>query len=274
MLLDAALLLTSEVLAGVPNYKGCVDATSRAMQYCNESLSYAARVDSLLAELTLAEKVGLIAPDPSLGSTCFAHIRPVPRVGLPGYGWLVEVNTGVASQCVGPDQCATTFSGPTGLGASFNRTVWSAKGAVLSTEMRALSNSNWIRGPGASYPGHPAKSAEPIGTSAFGPNINLIRDPRYGRNSEVPGEDPFHSGALGSAMVAAMQAPDAQGHPRVNAYLKHFDAYSTETGRMHSDFNVTQFDFFDSVSFIFISRHILCDNPANNLTCSPSSIEL
>ena len=229
-----------------PNYKGCVDATSRAMQYCNESLSHAARVSSLLAELTLAEKVGLIAPDPGLGSTCYAHIRPVPRVGLPGYGWLVEVNTGVASQCLGPNQCATTFSGPTGLGASFNRTVWSAKGAVLSTEMRALSNSNGIRGPGASYPGHPAKSAEPIGTSAFGPNINLIRDPRYGRNSEVPGEDPYHSGALGSAMVKAMQTPDAQGHPRVNAYLKHFDAYSTETNRMHSDFNITQFDFFDS----------------------------
>ena len=62
-MLYAALLLTSEALAGVPNYKGCVDAKSRAMQYCNESLSHAARVDSLLAELTLAEKVELVCDE-------------------------------------------------------------------------------------------------------------------------------------------------------------------------------------------------------------------
>jgi hypothetical protein len=59
------------------------------------------------------------------------------------YGWLVEVNTGVASQCLGPEKCATTYVGPTGLGAAFNRSMWEAKGTVLSTEMRAFSNANW-----------------------------------------------------------------------------------------------------------------------------------
>jgi beta-glucosidase-like glycosyl hydrolase len=47
-------------------------------------------------------------------------------------------------------------------------------------------------------------------------------------------------------MVMAMQTPDSHGHPRVQAYLKHLDAYSTETNRMHSDYNITQFDFWDS----------------------------
>ena len=101
---------------------------------------------------------------------------------------------------------------------------------------------------------------------------------RYGRNSELPGEDPFHTGSYGVAFVTAMQTPDANGHPRVNTYLKHFDAYATETNRMHSvstyitdlslhvpctsalqrpfrclkegrclqDNNITQFDFWDS----------------------------
>ena len=203
-------------------------------------------MDSLLALLTLEEKIGLIAPDPSLGSTCFAHIHGIPRVGLPEYGWLVEMNTGVASECLGPDQCATTFVGPTGLGAAFNREMWAAKGDVLSTEMRAFANARWYRGTGAGYPGHPSSKPAHIGTSAFGPNLNMIRDPRYGRNSELPGEDPFHTGSYGVAFVTAMQTPDAAGHPRVSAYLKHFDAYATETNRMHSDNNITAFDFWDT----------------------------
>ena len=53
------------------------------------SLSHAERVDSLLALLSLDEKIGLIAPDPSLGSTCFAHIHAIPRVGLPEYGKII-----------------------------------------------------------------------------------------------------------------------------------------------------------------------------------------
>lgn len=109
-------------------------------------LSHAARVDSLLEMLTLEEKVGLISPDPGMGSTCFAHIHAIPRVGLPPYGWLVEVNTGVASKCLGPEQCASTYVGPTGLASAFNRSAWLAKGVVLSTEMRAFSNANWYVG--------------------------------------------------------------------------------------------------------------------------------
>ena len=54
---------------------------------------------------------------------------------------------------------------------------------MLSTEMRAFSNANWHRGIGGGYPGHPEVEVDPIGTSAFGPNLNMIRDPRYGRNS-------------------------------------------------------------------------------------------
>jgi beta-glucosidase-like glycosyl hydrolase len=162
------------------------------------------------------------------------------------HSWLVEMNTGVASECLGPEQCATTFVGPTGLGAAFNREMWAAKGDVLSTEMRAFSNAQWYRGTGAGYPGHPANKPAHIGTSAFGPNLNALRDPRYGRNSELPGEDPFMTGSYGVAFVSALQTPDANGHPRVNAYLKHFDAYATETNRMHSDNNVTAFDFWDS----------------------------
>eukprot|EP01051_Picozoa_sp_SAG22_P023802 SAG22_NODE_6301_length_873_cov_0.935401_2_plen_245_part_00 len=170
-----SVALSASASAAAPNYHGCLTSSSMKFGYCNISLSSEERARSLLKLLTLEEKVGLIAPDPGIGDTCFANIRGIPRFELPPYGWLVECNTGVASQCLGPDQCATTFPGPTGLGASFDRSLWTAKGEVMSTEMRAFSNARWYRGIGASYPGHPAAGASYIGVSAFGPNLNIIR---------------------------------------------------------------------------------------------------
>ena len=149
-----------------------------------------------------------------------------------------QANTAAASTCVGKYQCATNFPGPTGLGASFNRALWAAKGEVtapstyphppqrqhsplrllswramppprpalttahcsrssplrrakvISTELRAISNANGVRGIGG------LPQYRRVGTSAFGPNLNIIRDPRYGRNSELPGEDPMLTGVI------------------------------------------------------------------------------
>jgi beta-glucosidase-like glycosyl hydrolase len=159
------LVLATLGAAAAPNYHGCLTNTSRRFAYCNFTLTDEERARSLIQMLTLEEKVGLISPDPGMGDTCFANIHGIPRVELPPYGWLVECNTGVASQCLGPEKCATTFPGPTGLGASFDRDLWSAKGQVMSTEMRAFSNANWHRGISGPKPSL-------IGTSAFGPNLS------------------------------------------------------------------------------------------------------
>ena len=55
--------------------------------------------------------------------------------------------------------------------------------------------------------------------------VCALQDPRYGRNNELPGEDPYLTGSYGIEYVKGLQAKDSNGHPRVNAYLKHFDAY-------------------------------------------------
>ena len=81
-----------------------------------------------------------------------------------------------------------------GLGASFNRTLWRAKGAVLGSEMRALNNLGWHRAAGD-------ESKAFIALTGFGPNINIARDPRFGRSSELPGEDPLLSGRYAIEMV-------------------------------------------------------------------------
>lgn len=74
-----------------------------------------------------------------------------------------------------------------GLGATFNRSVWYLKGQAMSDEMRAFNNLRWYRATGdAPY--------SLIGLNGYGPNLNIARDPRYGRISELPGEDAFLSG--------------------------------------------------------------------------------
>ena len=74
----------------------------------------------------------------------------------------------------------------------------------------------------------------------------MARDPRFGRTSELPGEDPFLNGHYAAQMVGGMQEPDARGHPKMLAYLKHFTAYSTEANRGHDNYNISTFDFFDT----------------------------
>lgn len=100
----------------------------------------------------------------------------------------------------GVKACATTFIGPVGIGASFNRSSWWLKGDAISTEMRALNN----------YQGN-------LGLSGFGPNINLVKDPRYGRNSELPGEDPFLSGSYAVQYLRGMQQYSTGKSPRLKS---------------------------------------------------------
>ena len=121
-------------------YTACTSTASAAYNFCNVSLSIDARVDDLLGRLTLEEKVALISPNSSLGNTCNDHTSGVERLGVPQWMWLVETNTGVNSACFSRDVCATTFPGPMGMSASFNRTLWRLKGSVMGSEMRAFYN--------------------------------------------------------------------------------------------------------------------------------------
>jgi hypothetical protein len=131
-----------------PSYRGCDKPPGSLLPWCDRSKSHAARVELLLGQLTLTEKIGLLSPTPSLGNPCNTHTVGAPHLGLSDYMWLEEANTGVSSACLGPGHCATTFAGPLGLGASFNRSSWYAKGSVLGNEMRAMNNIGWFRDAG------------------------------------------------------------------------------------------------------------------------------
>ena len=126
-----------------PNWQGCTDTVSKALPYCDATKSIDERVDWLVDQMSLQEKISAISPQPNLGDTCGVYTCGKASVGLPNYFWLTETNTAVAAACYTADptkkyRCATTFVGPMNMGASFNRTSWRLKGGVLGTEMRAL----------------------------------------------------------------------------------------------------------------------------------------
>jgi hypothetical protein len=79
-----------------------------------------------------------------------------------------------------------------------------------------------------------------------GPNINLVKDPRYGRNSELAGEDPLLSGSYAASFVRGMQQVDGHGRLKMLAYLKHYSSYSKEASRFTFGANVSAYDWFDS----------------------------
>ena len=181
---DRILVFKPTCTGAHPYYQGCRTAKAKAFPYCDTSKSFDERVAWLIGNLTLEEKVYMMTPQPSInGNTCDCHTGGnAERLDIPPYMWLVETNTNIASACIKPGQCSTVFPGPMGLGASFNRTSWHKKGEVLSYEMRAFNNAGWTR--------FSTGSDEYIGITGYGPNINNQRDPRFGRSSELPGEDP------------------------------------------------------------------------------------
>lgn len=104
--------------------------------------------------------------------------------------------------------------------------------------MRALNNLNWYRSSSAPY--------SFIGLSGFGPNINIARDPRFGRISELPGEDPFLTGSYATEYVIGQQTGEDPRFAKMIAGLKHYACYSVEDKRGSRSFDVSTFDFWDT----------------------------
>ena len=140
------------------------------------------------------------------------------------------------------------------MAASFNRSSWTAKGDVVSTDLRAFNNigdamlgarKNLRTGLGEATDEYGL-----LGLTGYGPNINVVKDPRYGRNSELPGEDPVLTGEYAVNYVKGMQQTKTGkgGKPvlKMLSSLKHYTAYSVETSRFTFSASVTNFTLHDS----------------------------
>eukprot|EP01060_Flectonema_neradi_P014547 TRINITY_DN21185_c0_g1_i1.p1 TRINITY_DN21185_c0_g1~~TRINITY_DN21185_c0_g1_i1.p1 ORF type:complete len:799 (+),score=106.49 TRINITY_DN21185_c0_g1_i1:168-2564(+) len=181
--------------------------------YCNQSWTAGDRARDLVSRMNLTEK----------SLSIYQNNQGVPRLGVPQFRF-GEALHGVMSECGNQTYfkefggnntgCATSFPHALMMACSFNRSLWSAVGTTVSTESRALANQGLA------------------GIAFWTPDINMARDPRWGRSQEVPSEDPFLSGEYGSAFVHAFQTgtPDeSKKYLKAVATAKHFQDYNCET---------------------------------------------
>ena len=167
-----------------------------------------ARVADLVARMTPAEKLGQLVTD----------APAIPRLGVPAYHWWNEALHGVARA-----GAATVFPQVIGLAATFDEPLVRRVAAAISDEARAKYNEAQRRGEHGRYQG----------LTFFSPNLNIFRDPRWGRGQETWGEDPALTARLGVAFVRGLQGDDPL-HPEVVATAKHFAAHSGPELLRHS----------------------------------------
>jgi beta-glucosidase len=176
----------------------------------NSTASLDARVSDLLNRLTLEEKISLLG----------YNSKAVPRLGIPSYNWWNEGLHGVARAGK-----ATVFPQAIAMAASFNDSLLLEVANAISTEVRAKYNLS-------SAQGH----QQYMGLTFWSPNINIFRDPRWGRGQETYGEDPFLTATMGSAFVKGLQGND-MNFLKASACAKHFAVHSGPEAIRHS-FNV------------------------------------
>ncbi|KAJ4824985.1 putative beta-D-xylosidase 5 [Turnera subulata] len=200
--------------------------------FCNTSLSYQDRAKDLVSRLTLKEKVQQLVN----------HASGISRLGVPAYEWWSEALHGVANVGFGVHfnatvPGATSFPAVILSAASFNETLWLKMGQVVSTEARAMYNVGLA------------------GLTYWSPNVNVFRDPRWGRGQETPGEDPLVVSRYAVNYVRGLQEVGDAGNStgdrlKVSSCCKHYTAYDLDkwkgVDRFHFDAKVTKQDLEDT----------------------------
>ncbi|HWB90250.1 MAG TPA: glycoside hydrolase family 3 N-terminal domain-containing protein, partial [Puia sp.] len=175
-------------------------ATAQSYPFRNAALPTVQRVDDLLSRLTLEEKVGLLG----------YRSKAVDRLSIPAYNWWNEALHGVARAGE-----ATVFPQAIGIAATFDNALLQKAADAISTEARAKYNLATAAGRREQY----------MGLTFWSPNINIFRDPRWGRGQETYGEDPYLTATMGSAFVRGLQGNDPH-YLKASACAKHFVVHS------------------------------------------------
>ncbi|XVE90787.1 hypothetical protein DITRI_Ditri20bG0104700 [Diplodiscus trichospermus] len=223
--------------------------------YCDKTLSYEVRAKDLVDRMNLTEKAHQMG-DKATG---------VIRIGLPRYHWWSEALHGVSYIGHGTYfnelvPGATSFPTVIHTTASFNQSLWKTIGKAVSTEARAMYN---LGNAGLTY---------------WSPVINPVRDPRWGRTTETPGEDPFVVGAFASNFVRGLQDVEGAEHTndtrfrplKVSACCKHYAAYDIDqwkgVSRFTFDAKVTEQDMVET----FLRPFEMCvkDGDVSSVMCS------
>ncbi len=223
--------LVVAVIAWVPVRHAHAQATTEnpSAPYRDPSLPIEKRVDDLVSRMTLDEKVRQMQ-----------HTAPaIPRLGIPSYDWWSEALHGIARSGY-----ATVFPQAIGMAATWDTRLVHQEAEVIATETRAKYNQAQREGNHSIY----------YGLTLWSPNINIFRDPRWGRGQETYGEDPFLTSKLGLAFVTGLQGDDPKYLETV-ATPKHYAVHSGPESMRHGfNVNVSPHDLEDTICPPFAPR--------------------
>ena len=198
-----------------------VPVSTHRPPYQDPDLPFEARAADLVRRMATDEKVSQLVHD----------APAIPRLGLPAYNWWNECLHGVARA-----GAATVFPQAIGMAATFDTELMREVAGVIADEARAKHHEFALRDQRGIYQG----------LTFWSPNINIFRDPRWGRGQETYGEDPFLTARMGVAFVESLQGD----HPRyykVVATAKHFAVHSgPESDRHHFDARVGERDLHET----------------------------
>jgi len=217
-----------------------------AMSFRNAALPIEQRVDDLVSRMTLEEKV----------SQLIDRAVAIPRLDVPAYNWWNEGLHGVARSGY-----ATMFPQAIGNAATWDAPLINRISTVISTEARAKYN-DAIR-----HDNHDRY----YGLTIWSPNINIFRDPRWGRGQETYGEDPFLTSRLGVAFVKGIQGDDPR-YFRAIATPKHFAVHSgPESTRHEANIDPSEHDLWDTYLPAF--RATITEGKADSLMCAYNAVD-
>ena len=184
-------------------------ASAQEFPYQDSSLSFEERAKDLVSRMTLEEKV----------SQMQNGAAPIERLGVPFYDWWSEALHGIARAGL-----ATVFPQTIGMAASFDEQLIERVFTATSDEARAK-HAEFVRN-------NSRKRYE--GLSVWTPNINIFRDPRWGRGQETYGEDPYLTATLGLAVVRGLQGDPNAKFSKLHACAKHYAVHSGPEWNRHS----------------------------------------
>jgi beta-glucosidase len=212
--------------------------------YKNPRLPLERRVDDLVSRMTLEEKI----------SQMQNAAAAIPRLDVPEYEWWNEGLHGVARAGI-----ATVFPQAIGLAATFNEKMVRQVADATSTEARAKHHEFVRRNERGRYKG----------LTFWSPNINIFRDPRWGRGQETWGEDPFLTGKLGTAFVKGLQGDDPK-YLKTAATVKHFAVHSGPEPERHS-FNAISSERDLRETYLPAFRQTILEGGATGVMCAYNS---
>ena len=183
---------------------------AQTLPYQNPNLSSEDRAKDLIGRLTLEEKANLMCDISDA----------IPRLGIKKFFWWSEALHGLAN-----NDSVTVFPQPVGMAASFDDELVYKIFDAVSDEVRAKYNQSQKRG---------MENRRFLGLSVWTPNINIFRDPRWGRGQESYGEDPYLMSRMGSSVVKGLQGPADSRYKKLLACAKHFAVHSGPEPERHT----------------------------------------